>query len=81
VKSGAAGKTVSCASCHGADLKGLGPVPGIAGRSPSYLARQLYDFKHGARTGSASDQMKPSVQNLADEDIVSLVAYLASLTP
>jgi cytochrome c553 len=81
VKSGGAGKTVPCASCHGADLKGLGPVPGIAGRSPSYMARQLYDFKLGARAGSASDQMKPSVQNLAEEDIVSLVAYLASLTP
>ncbi|MDQ2712756.1 MAG: hypothetical protein M3Y24_11115 [Acidobacteriota bacterium] len=28
-----------------ADLKGLGPVPGIAGRSPSYLVRQLYDMQ------------------------------------
>ena len=28
-------KTTQCASCHGADLKGLGPVPGIAGRSPA----------------------------------------------
>jgi cytochrome c553 len=81
VKSGGAGKTVPCASCHGADLKGVGPVPGIAGRSPSYLARQLYDFKLGARSGGASDQMKPSVQNLGEEDIVSLVGYLASLTP
>jgi cytochrome c553 len=81
VKSGGAGKTVPCASCHGADLKGLGAVPGIAGRSPSYLARQLYDFKLGARAGAASAQMKPSVQNLGDEDIVSLVAYLGTLKP
>jgi cytochrome c553 len=81
VKSGGAGKTVPCASCHGADLRGLGPVPGIAGRSPSYLTRQLYDFKLGTRVGNASDQMKPSVQHLGEEDIVSLVAYLASLTP
>jgi cytochrome c553 len=81
VKSGGAGKTVPCASCHGADLKGLGPVPGIAGRSPSYLARQLYDFKLGARAGGASAQMKPAVQNLGEEDIVSLVAYLAALKP
>ena len=34
-----AGKTTQCGACHGADLKGLGPVPGIAGRSPSYLMR------------------------------------------
>jgi cytochrome c553 len=27
------GKTTQCGVCHGADLKGLGPVPGLAGRS------------------------------------------------
>src|SRR5262249_55514536 len=26
-----------CALCHGADLRGLGPLPSIAGRSPSYM--------------------------------------------
>jgi len=41
------GKTLACATCHGADLKNLGPVPGIVGRSPSYLVRQLYDMQAG----------------------------------
>src|SRR5258708_7877641 len=41
----------SCGTCHDADLKGLGPVPGIAGRSPSYLVRQMYDMQAGARKG------------------------------
>src|SRR5262249_44725049 len=45
----------SCGVCHGPDLKGLGPVPGLAGRSPSYLARQFYDFKKGARQGLWAD--------------------------
>ena len=45
------GKTIACGACHGADLKGLGPVPGIAGRSPSYLVRQMYDMQAGARKG------------------------------
>ena len=49
----------SCGACHGPDLKGLGAVPGIAGRSPSYIVRQLYDFKHGTRAGADSAQMKP----------------------
>jgi len=39
--SGGGGKTVQCGVCHGTDLKGLGPIPGIAGRSPSYIVRQL----------------------------------------
>jgi len=75
------GKTVQCASCHGQDLKGVGPIPGLAGRSPTYLFRQLYDFKHGARSGTASAQMKPTVENLAVEDMIALAAYVASLAP
>ena len=79
--SGGGGKTVQCASCHGPELKGAGAVPGIAGRSPTYLVRQLYDFKHGARKGTESPQMKPTVENLAIEDMIALAAYVASLAP
>ena len=43
------GKTVQCAICHGKDLKGLGNVPALAGRSPTYVFRQLFDIKSGAR--------------------------------
>jgi len=75
------GKTVQCSICHGPDLKGLGPVPGIAGRSPSYTARQLYDMQHGARNGVWTDLMKPVVAKLTDEDVISLAAYTASLVP
>ena len=73
-----AGKTTACAICHGLDLQGLGPVPGIAGRSPSYLGRQLYDMQHGSRTGNWVALMKPVVANLGNQDIVAIVAYLAS---
>src|SRR5262249_43434408 len=78
---GGGGKTVVCSSCHGPDLKGLGPMPGIAGRSPSYFVRQLYDLKSGARAGPASVQMKPTVEKLTVDDMTSLAAYVASLTP
>jgi cytochrome c553 len=78
---GGAGRTVQCAICHGPDLKGLGPIPGIAGRSPSYVVRQLYDFKHGTRAGLASALMKPTVEKLTLEDMVILAAYAASLAP
>jgi len=75
------GRTEACGTCHGADLKGLGPVPGIAGRSPSYMARQLYDMQAGARRGEWADLMKPVVAKLTDDDLVSIVAYVASLMP
>jgi cytochrome c553 len=81
VTTGGKGKTVQCAFCHGADLKGLGPVPGLAGRSPSYMVRQMYDMQAGARKGVWTDLMKPVVAKLTDEDFVSIAAYLSSRTP
>jgi cytochrome c553 len=80
VKTGGNGRTVECGVCHGADLQGLGPVPGIAGRSPSYLVRQMYDMQAGARHGEWTDLMKPVVAKLTDEDFVNIAAYVSSRT-
>jgi cytochrome c553 len=77
-KGAALARKGECGVCHGADLKGLGPVPGIAGRSPSYLARQLYDMQTGARHGEWADLMKPVVASLTNDDLVNLSAYVAS---
>jgi cytochrome c553 len=70
-----------CALCHGANLEGLGPVPGIAGRSPSYIVRQLYDMQVGTRKGVWSPLMKPVVDKLTGEDLVAIAAYASSLVP
>jgi cytochrome c553 len=78
VTAGGNGKTVACATCHGATLQGMGPVPGIAGRSPSYMVRQLHDMQTGARKGSWSELMKPVVEKLTAEDFVAIAAYVAS---
>jgi len=79
VTAGGGGKTTACATCHGADLLGLGPVPGIAGRSASYMARQLYDMKVGDRNGLWTQLMKPVVAKLDNDDILAIAGYLASL--
>lgn len=70
-----------CADCHGPDLKGLKDAPPIAGRSPGYLARQLYDFKSGARNGAGAALMEPAVAKLTNDDLVAITAYLATLDP
>ena len=75
------GKTTPCAICHGAGLKGLGPVPALAGRSPSYIVRQLYDMQHGVRNGEWAALMKSVVAGLSREDMVAIAAYTASLAP
>jgi len=71
---------LDCANCHGAGLRGGDDsAPAIAGRSPSYLARQLYDFQQGARHGEMAAAMQPVVAKLTAGDIVNLTAYAASL--
>lgn len=81
VTTGGAGKTTPCAMCHGSDLRGLGPVPALAGRSPSYVFRQLYDMQHGAREGAGTALMQPVVANLSESDMVAIAAYTGSREP
>ena len=81
VKTGAVGKTVACGTCHGSDLKGLGPVPPLAGRSPSYTVRQLFDLQQGVRKGPWSALMKGAVEKLTIDDMIAIAAYTASREP
>jgi cytochrome c553 len=76
-----AGKVTPCTACHGLDLRGLGPVPRLAGRSPGYIARQLYDMQHGNRAGTWTPLMAAVVANLGPDDLMTASAYLASLGP
>jgi cytochrome c553 len=80
VKTGA-GKTIACGMCHGPDLRGTGPVPSLAGRSPSYEMRQLWDMQQGTRKGTWTELMKPVIAHLSVDDMTAIVAYTASLAP
>lgn len=71
----------ACASCHGADLRGMTVAPPIAGRSASYAMRQLYEFKSGLRTAGNAALMRPVLEKLDGDDLLAIVAYLASLAP
>jgi cytochrome c553 len=73
-----AGRTLPCESCHGANLRGIGAIPAIAGRSATYIFRQLYDVQQGSRQ---SEMMAPVVAKLSVEDMIHITAYVASLKP
>ena len=75
------GKTVGCEACHGQGQKGNDNIPRLAGMHPIYTVRQLHWFKDGSRNGDAAGLMKGVVEQLTDEDIVNISAYLASLEP
>lgn len=81
VTGGGGGRTVVCGTCHGADLKGLGPVPPLAGRSPSYTVRQLFDLQQGVRKGPWSPLMTAAVAQLTIDDMIAIAAYTASREP
>ncbi|HTI66134.1 MAG TPA: c-type cytochrome [Caulobacteraceae bacterium] len=78
---GVEGRTLACAVCHGVGLTGIDTIPGLAGRSPSYIARQLNDFKQNARTGTMAPLMVPVVAKMTPEDMLDISAYIASLPP
>jgi cytochrome c553 len=78
---GSSGKALACVTCHGERLQGVGPIPPLAGRSPSYLLRQLLAFKTGARSGATAQAMQPVVANLNIDKMIDAAAFAASLNP
>jgi len=77
------GKTTACGTCHGVNLTGIvgADVPPIAGRSPSYIVRQLWDIQQGTRNGPQAQLMKLIVANLTHDDMVAIAAYVGSRPP
>src|SRR5215813_7641665 len=74
------GKTTACGTCHGLNLTGIvgADVPPIAGRSPSYIVRQLWDIQQGTRNGAQAQLMKLIVASLTHEDMIAIASYVAS---
>lgn len=71
----------ACASCHGPQLRGVGPVPAIAGRAPSYLMRQLLAFRTGTRSSTESAPMREVAAKLDVDDMIAASAYAGSRKP
>ena len=71
----------ACASCHGPSLLGVGPIPPIAGRSPSYLFRQLLAFRNGARVSATSAPMQAVAASLDMNELIAVASYAGSLRP
>lgn len=69
-------KSMTCAACHGADGNSVNPEwPKLAGQHPSYLLKQLMNFKNDERVNPS---MSPMAKPLSDQDMADLAAYYAS---
>ena len=76
-----AGGPQACASCHGENNRGTKDLPGLAGRTPTYLVRQLFMIQNGERAGANVEPMKSIVAKLTTEDMLNMAAYFGSLEP
>jgi len=74
----AAGKTkaTQCATCHGANGKGGGANPAIAGMDKAKFVAAIADFKSGKRNNPMMGMM---AKKLSDQDAADLAAYFATL--
>ena len=71
----AAGETKSgvCMGCHGPNGNSMNPIwPKLAGQGAGYIAKQLADFKSGARKDPI---MNGQAAALSEQDMADLAAY------
>jgi cytochrome c553 len=72
-------KAAICASCHGdAGISQTENIPSLAGQPDQFIQWQLVFFRGGARK---NEQMQPIAEAISNEDVRTLGAYFASLTP
>jgi cytochrome c553 len=71
----------ACESCHGANLQGVGIIPPLAGRSPTYIVRELILFRTGQRSNPQAAPMRMEASQLSINDMVAVAAYAASRKP
>ncbi|WP_309624757.1 c-type cytochrome [Methylibium sp.] len=75
LKKGEAVSTAVCAACHSADgSRGSPANPILQGQHPEYLAKQLAEFKSGARDNAI---MKGFASALSDDDMRNVAGFYA----
>lgn len=70
----------ACETCHVSNGSGNAAAgfPRLAGANSRYLAKQLHDFKNGARNDLV---MQPIAKALSDTEMADVAAYFAAQQP
>ena len=72
-----------CANCHGADAKGNGPFPRLAGQLDDYILIKLVNWsKERGQDPAKPDTsaiMEPIAHSLTESQIAPVAAYLSYL--
>lgn len=68
---------VNCVNCHGKAGKGMASFPALAGRDTAYIADRLSSYRAKEMVGPNSAIMMSLSEDLSDDDIANLAAYIA----
>jgi cytochrome c553 len=72
-------KAAVCSGCHGENgISQTENIPSLAGQPDQFLQWQLVFFRAGSRK---NEQMQPIAAEITNEDVRSLGAYFAAMTP
>ncbi len=72
----------ACIACHGPTGRGNAPAgyPSVTGQHATYTAKQLSDYKSGARTSDGDAQiMRNIAAELSDDQIKAVAAFIQGL--
>jgi cytochrome c553 len=70
-----------CNTCHTLSGMGQPESANIRGLNAAYFARQMADFRSGARGGPRSGAMAGFAKNLTDAEVKEIAEYYANLKP
>ncbi len=66
-----------CRACHGPRAQGMASFPKLAGQDAAYLSERLHQYKAGEKVGNNSALMYPIAEDLSEQDIANVTAYIA----
>ena len=70
----------ACASCHGAQGKGIPTqFPRLAGQHGDYIYSQLNSFRVGDRSNDAAKMMRTIAAKMTDADMKAVSSYIQGL--
>ncbi|MEA1988975.1 MAG: c-type cytochrome [Pseudomonadota bacterium] len=72
---------MACAGCHGAEGRGNGVTPALAGQIPEYFVRTMQAYHEKDRANDVNNMMFQFTKGLTEAEIKALADYYASLGP
>ncbi len=67
-----------CKNCHGPKAQGMASFPKLAGHDAEFITSRLVQYRAGEKVGPNTALMMPLAQDLSDQDIVDLSAYIST---